>query len=129
MIATRARTTALAVSRPGLARPARRSVAARAEGGFDVDKFVEGLPAPVEYCYAGAAWGFTILTWSTPLNFVGKTVVLLHLLCALTSVARLGAIARPDQATGESEAAKAFGKGLLIGPFNVGWLGVDRFKK
>lgn len=28
---------------------------------------------------------------------------------------------------GEAEATKEFGKGLLIGPFNVGWLGVERF--
>lgn len=57
MIATRTQTHALAHSRLSIARPARKSVAACAEGGFDVDKFVEGLPAPVEYCYAGAAWG------------------------------------------------------------------------
>lgn len=57
MIATRARTPSLARLRPSIARKARNSVSVRAEGGFDVDKFVEGLPAPVEYCYAGAAWG------------------------------------------------------------------------
>jgi hypothetical protein len=44
--------------------------------------------------------GFTVLTWTTPLNFIGKSVLLLHLLSAATSVARLGAIARPDQQTG-----------------------------
>jgi hypothetical protein len=44
--------------------------------------------------------GITILTWTTALNFIGKSVILLHLLSALTSVARLGAIARPDQTTG-----------------------------
>ena len=49
--------------------------------------------------------GLTILTWSTPLNFIGKTVILLHLLAAATSVARLGAIARPDQATGAAASA------------------------
>lgn len=30
---------------------------------------------------------------------------------------------------GEAEATKEFGKGLLLGPFNVGWLGVERFTK
>jgi hypothetical protein len=44
--------------------------------------------------------GVTILTWPTPLNFLGKSIILLHLLAAATSVARLGAIARPDQQTG-----------------------------
>lgn len=57
MFGIRARTPALANSRPVVARPSHRTVIAHAEGGFDVDKFVEGLPAPVEYCYAGAAWG------------------------------------------------------------------------
>lgn len=38
-------------------RPSRRSVQVKAEGGFDVDKFVADLPVPVEYAYAGVAWG------------------------------------------------------------------------
>lgn len=44
--------------------------------------------------------GLTLLTWNTPLNFVGKLVFFLHFLAAATNVARLGAIARPDQASG-----------------------------
>jgi hypothetical protein len=130
---------------------------------FKNDQFAE------QFSYSG----ITLLTWSTPLNFIGKSVILLHLLAAATSVARVGAIARPDQATGvssspwlgcgfvwaawqawlllgstvcccdlhlnvtsvrlccsgEAEAAKEFGKGLLTGPFHVNWLGVDRFMK
>ena len=31
--------------------------------------------------------------------------------------------------SGEAEAAKEFGKGLLTGPFHVNWLGVERFEK
>eukprot|EP01025_Chloroclados_australasicus_P038825 TRINITY_DN4008_c0_g3_i2.p1 TRINITY_DN4008_c0_g3~~TRINITY_DN4008_c0_g3_i2.p1 ORF type:complete len:136 (+),score=14.85 TRINITY_DN4008_c0_g3_i2:95-502(+) len=119
------------IARVGV-RPAQRSrVVAQAsdKSGFDIDKFVADLPVEPKFAYAGVAWGLTILTWSTPLNFIGKSVILLHVLAALTSVARLGAIARPDQETGETEAAKAFGMGLLIGPFNVGWLGVERFDK
>jgi hypothetical protein len=39
-------------------RRAHRSVAVQASGsGFDVDKFVDDLPVPVEYAYAGLAWG------------------------------------------------------------------------
>jgi hypothetical protein len=44
-------------------RPARRcavnrSVAIKANNsGFDIDKFVAELPVPVEYAYAGVAWG------------------------------------------------------------------------
>ena len=37
--------------------PAKRSVAAFADGGFDLDKVVSDLPVPVEYAYAGVAWG------------------------------------------------------------------------
>jgi hypothetical protein len=39
-------------------RRAPRTVKAMASGsGFDIDKFVDDLPVPVEYAYAGVAWG------------------------------------------------------------------------
>lgn len=47
-------------------------------------------------CYAG----LTLLTWGGPLSFIGKIVIFFHFLAAATNVARLGAIARPDQAAG-----------------------------
>lgn len=101
MIATRTQTHALAHSRLSSARPARKSIAVRAEGGFDVDKFVEGLPAPVEYCYAGAAWGadqavtclvclnrqalfdlsFSLrLFWTVPTDFTRGVEAIFHLM-------------------------------------------------
>ena len=52
-----------AAARPALVRPAqpcraRRAVAVRADKtGFDLDKVVDDLPVPVEYAYAGLAWG------------------------------------------------------------------------
>ena len=38
-------------------------------------------------------------------------------------------IAQEARCSGEAEAAKEFGKGLLTGPFHVNWLGVERFTK
>ena len=58
--------------------------------------------------------GLTILTWSTPLNFIGKSVILLHLLAGATSVARLGAIARPDQQTGVIRCCIRLGGALSV---------------
>lgn len=44
--------------------------------------------------------GLTLLTWGSPLSFIGKLVIFLHVIAAATNVARLGAIARPDQSAG-----------------------------
>lgn len=38
-------------------RPCRHQAGASGGGGFDIDKIVEDLPVPVEYAYAGVAWG------------------------------------------------------------------------
>ena len=38
-------------------RPCRHQARASGGGGFDIDKIVEDLPVPVEYAYAGVAWG------------------------------------------------------------------------
>jgi hypothetical protein len=60
-MATRARAPIKSLHRPACTRPARRHVAVKAEGGFDIDKFVDDLPVPVEYAYAGVAWGAAAL--------------------------------------------------------------------
>lgn len=40
-----------------------RSIIVKANNsGFDVDKFVANLPVPVEYAYAGVAWGALRIT-------------------------------------------------------------------
>ena len=58
MLSTRSRALCSVPPRLSPARGERRSVQARAEGqGFDIDKSVADLPVPVEYAYAGAAWG------------------------------------------------------------------------
>lgn len=54
------------------------------------------------------------------MSLVGKALLVLHILAALTSVARLGAVARASQSEGETAAAMEFGKGLLLGPLHVG---------
>ena len=51
------RVAAPAPARALRAAPVRRSVVAHADGGFDLDKVVSDLPVPVEYAYAGLAWG------------------------------------------------------------------------
>lgn len=123
MLAIRSRTQVCLAPRVQPSRPARRSVQVKAEGGFEqqVQKLKEDLdlPVPLEYAYAGVAWGLTLLTWGSPVGFIGTLVILLHVVAAATNVARLGAIARPDQSTGETAAAKALGTGLLFGPFGV----------
>lgn len=65
MLTVRRRAQCSVVSRLVPARPARRSVQAKAEGGFDIDKFVAELPVPVEYAYAGVAWGVHLLLTPT----------------------------------------------------------------
>jgi hypothetical protein len=62
------------------ARPCRRNVIAKAEGGFDLDKFVSDLPVPVEYAYAGVAWGAHFPTRAARLFLMRCDVVGLSIL-------------------------------------------------
>lgn len=127
------------VTRAGTRAPARayalsnrREVAAKALDGR-IDQIVKDVP--VQAVYSAATWGFVLMTYQswpagwTPVGQIGQLLLAVHLLAAFTSVARLGAIARPDQTTGETAAATAFLQGLLLGPFNVNWFGVDRLSK
>ena len=62
-----------APARP-VAAHARRQVLARADKkSFDIDKIVSDLPVPVEYAYAGVAWG-TLAEQSEPT----RTIHTLH---------------------------------------------------
>ena len=67
---------------------------------------------------------------SGTLSDTAPTIKLALLSCTLQVTAwMLHARDQVSRCAGETEAAKEFGRGLLIGPFNVGWLGVERFKK
>ena len=65
MFTARLRAQCSVLPRLAPTRPARRTVQAKAEGGFDIDKFVAELPVPVEYAYAGVAWGVHLLLTPT----------------------------------------------------------------
>lgn len=56
--------------RPARLAPCKRSIGVKAsDGGFDLDKVVADLPVPVEYAYAGVAWGARHVTFALPLSY------------------------------------------------------------